>query len=171
MAASLRDGIAAGASRSRQATLVVALSTSIVVCACACQPAHDGAAASAARGEKTAVADAAEGDAMPAQPVVAPASVPPDLLTAALEDAAKRTGAKVADIEVTVAEAVTWPDGSMGCPQPGMMYTQALVPGYRIVLRAGKQILNYHAGARGGPNFCPADRVASPAPGRREEAM
>ncbi len=105
-------------------------------------------------------------------PVVAPASVPPDLLTAALEDAAKRTGAKAAAIEVTVAEAVTWPDGSIGCPQPGMMYTQALVPGYRIVLRAGEHTLNYHASSRGGgPNFCPADRVASPAPGGREEAM
>ena len=30
-------------------------------------------------------------------------------------------------------EAVTWSDGSLGCPQPGEYYTQVLVPGYWIV--------------------------------------
>lgn len=96
---------------------------------------------------------------------VATAGVPPELVTTALEDAAARTRANVAEIEVVTAEAVTWPDGAAGCPQPGMMYTQALVRGYRIVLRAGGQVLNYHAGSSGGPRFCPADRVTAPAPG------
>ena len=51
---------------------------------------------------------------------------------AALTDAASRTGIKRTELEVLSAEAVTWSDGSLGCPQPGMMYTQALVPGFRI---------------------------------------
>jgi hypothetical protein len=45
-----------------------------------------------------------------------------------------------------------------------MMYTQALVAGYRIVLQAGEQTLNYHAMSRGRPVFCPASRVAPPVP-------
>lgn len=32
------------------------------------------------------------------------------------------------------AEAVTWPDSSLGCPSPGVMYTQALVDGLRVIV-------------------------------------
>jgi hypothetical protein len=80
----------------------------------------------------------------------------------ALTDAARRTGLKRTELEVLSAEAVTWPDGSLGCPQPGMMYTQALVPGFRIRVRAGAETLDYHAGRRGAPAFCPAGRVVPP---------
>jgi hypothetical protein len=89
-------------------------------------------------------------------------NAPQSLLEAAIDDAAQRTGTPRADIKVMVAEAVTWPDGSLGCPQPGMLYTQALVPGYRIVLRVGEATLNYHATAQGPSRFCPADRVVPP---------
>jgi|GEM_PF-907539 hypothetical protein len=92
------------------------------------------------------------------------AAVPADLLGAAISDAVRRTSAARGDVEVVTAEAVTWSDGSMGCPQPGLAYTQALVPGYRIVLRAGGQTLNYHVGGKGGPSFCPSERVVAPAP-------
>jgi hypothetical protein len=80
----------------------------------------------------------------------------------ALTDAARRTGFKRTELEVLSAEAVTWSDGSLGCPQPGMMYTQALVPGFRIRLRAGAETLDYHAGRRGAPMLCPAGRVVPP---------
>lgn len=80
----------------------------------------------------------------------------------ALADAAKRSGLKPADLKVLSAEAVTWPDGSLGCPQPGMMYTQALVPGYRVKIKAGAEVLDYHAGRGGVPTFCPADRAHEP---------
>jgi len=86
------------------------------------------------------------------------------MIEAALDDAANRSTTARADIKVTSAEPVTWPDGSLGCPQPGMMYTQALVAGYRIVLQAGEQTLNYHAMSRGRPVFCPAGRVVLPVP-------
>ena len=62
------------------------------------------------------------------------------------------------------AEAVTWSDGSLGCPQPGMMYTQALVPGYRVRIQAGGQVLDYHAGRSGQPALCPAERAIDPIP-------
>jgi hypothetical protein len=82
----------------------------------------------------------------------------------ALADAAQRTGLDRADLAVLSAEAVTWPDGSVGCPQPGMMYTQALVPGFRVRIRAGGEVLNYHAGRSGAPFLCPAGRVQPPVP-------
>jgi hypothetical protein len=95
------------------------------------------------------------------------ANVPAEMLEAALADAAHRSTVARADITVLSADPVTWADGSLGCPQPGMMYTQALVPGYRIVLQAGDQTLNYHAMSRGKPVFCPADRAVMPAPSDR----
>lgn len=88
-------------------------------------------------------------------------------LQAALADAARRTGMGAAALEVVSAERVTWLDGALGCPEPGLMYTQALVPGYRIRIKAGGQMLNYHAGARGAPLLCPPGRAAVPASGRR----
>jgi hypothetical protein len=99
------------------------------------------------------------------------AAVPPDLLGAAISDAVRRTSAARADVKVVTAEAVTWSDGSMGCPQPGLLYTQALVPGYRIVLQAAGQTLNYHVGGKGGPTFCPPERVVAPAPGSGDERI
>jgi hypothetical protein len=83
---------------------------------------------------------------------------------AVLADASKRTGIEVAKLEVVESIAVTWPDGSLGCPEPGMNYTMALVPGYRIRIRADQQLLNYHASARGYWVFCPVVRAVDPAP-------
>jgi hypothetical protein len=85
----------------------------------------------------------------------------------ALADAAKRTGLKRADLKVLSVEAVIWSDGSLGCPEPGMQYTQALVPGYRVRIQAGTQVLDYHAGRSGQPVYCPADRAQPPAPDPR----
>ncbi len=54
--------------------------------------------------------------------------------------------AKVRGAAVTIAEAraVTWNDGAMGCGAPGGIYTQALVPGYWLRVRAGNRELTYH---------------------------
>ena len=79
-----------------------------------------------------------------------------------LDDAARRTGIARANLKIESAIAVTWPDGSLGCPQPGMNYTMALVPGYRINVRAGDQLLDYHASRRGYFVLCPAGRSAEP---------
>jgi hypothetical protein len=89
---------------------------------------------------------------------------PAAMIEAALDDAARRSGKARTEVKVVSAEAVTWSDGSLGCPEPGMMYTQALVPGYRIVVQAGKESLEYHASARGQPSYCPVQRIDGPAP-------
>ncbi len=115
----------------------------------------------------------AQGSAGPAQPAQPETKwdAPPEMIEAALADAQNRSTTAKADIKVASASAVTWPDGSLGCPQPGMMYTQALVPGYRIVLQAGDQALNYHAMSRGRPVFCPASRVVPPVPAHDRPAL
>lgn len=68
----------------------------------------------------------------------------------AIADLAQQTGVDASAIEVVSHEEVTWRDGSMGCPQPGRFYTQALVEGYRIHLRAGGLDAFFH-GAQGRP--------------------
>ena len=82
-----------------------------------------------------------------------------------LEDAATRTGVARANLEVESAMSVTWADGSLGCPQPGMNYTMALVPGYRIRVRAGDDLLDYHASQRGYFVLCPAGMALEPISG------
>ena len=79
-----------------------------------------------------------------------------------LQDAAQRTQLDAAQLSVALAEAVTWPDGSLGCPQPGRAYTQALVRGYRIQIVAGDRTLEYHASLRGTPFLCPVERIQPP---------
>jgi len=101
----------------------------------------------------------------PAATVQREASVNPTLSSvteAVLADAAKRTGMERASLNVESAEAVTWADGSLGCPQPGMSYTMALVPGYRIKVRAGERLLDYHASQRGYFVLCPAGTANEP---------
>ena len=103
----------------------------------------------------------------PAPAEVSPAPVVASLAAvteAALADAARRSGLERGALKVLSAEAVTWSDGSLGCPQPGMMYTQALVPGYRVRIEAGGQVLDYHAGRSGQPALCPAGRSLEPIP-------
>lgn len=68
-------------------------------------------------------------------------------------------------LQVVVAEEVTWADGSLGCATPGLNYTQALVPGWRLVVSDGRRQLNYHASRRGAWVLCPAGRAARPLPG------
>ena len=84
------------------------------------------------------------------------------MVEAALDDAARRTKIDRTKLKVLGAESVTWSDGSLGCPEPGKAYTQALVPGYRIRIQAGAEVLDYHAGRRGVPVLCPAGRAIEP---------
>jgi hypothetical protein len=85
------------------------------------------------------------------------------LLSAALADASRRTGVPVDALTVVESSPRTWRDGSLGCPEPGMNYTQALVPGWRLVIRAGEELLDYRMATRGTAfMFCPPDRAEDP---------
>ncbi|MEV6282958.1 hypothetical protein [Kribbella sp. NPDC051770] len=69
-------------------------------------------------------------------------------------DLAERLGVFVDEITLVSAEEVTWPDSSLGCPEPGMMYAQVLTSGSRIVLTAGGRTYEYHAGGQRAPFLC-----------------
>ena len=84
------------------------------------------------------------------------------ITTAVRADAARVTGREVGELVVESAEPVTWSDGSLGCPRPDMSYTQALVPGYRIRIRSGERVLDYHASQRGQFVLCPAGQSLDP---------
>jgi hypothetical protein len=72
----------------------------------------------------------------------------------AVADLAASAGVDASEVEVRTAEQVTWSDGSLGCPEPGMMYTQALVPGYRIVLAVDGAEVAYHGAEGTAPARC-----------------
>jgi hypothetical protein len=98
--------------------------------------------------------------APPATGDVDTSAVPAELLAAARADLAQRLVAEKAggSVRVLVAEAVTWSDGALGCPRPGMNYTMALVPGYRVVfgvrVGADERRYAYHAGHSGPLAYC-----------------
>jgi hypothetical protein len=66
-------------------------------------------------------------------------------VVAAVSDLASRLDLSPDTIDVLDARDVTWRDGSVGCPTPGMAYTHALVPGFLVVLRSGDSSYRYHA--------------------------
>lgn len=66
------------------------------------------------------------------------------LVAQAKEDLARRLSIKVEEIGLVEAKAVEWPDTSLGCPQPGMMYAQVITPGFRVVLEAEAKTYEYH---------------------------
>jgi hypothetical protein len=92
--------------------------------------------------------------ARPIPPASVPVSVPGGtpvehdlpLVVAAVDDLAQHLGIESDAVTVVQAVAVTWPDGSFGCPEPGMMYTQALVDGTFVLLEAGGRQYQYHGG-------------------------
>lgn len=75
----------------------------------------------------------------------------------AIADLAELIGVDPADIVVVSQEDVTWRDGSLGCPQPGMMYTQALVDGYKIILEVDGVQYPYHGKGTQEPFLCTND--------------
>ena len=81
----------------------------------------------------------------------------------AKKDLAKRLDVDLDSIKLSSANAVTWRSGALGCPEPGKMYTEALVPGAVIYLQVNNMIHAFHAKFAGEPFYCPRERVESPA--------
>ncbi|HQY90561.1 hypothetical protein [Caldilinea sp.] len=87
---------------------------------------------------------------------------PQALLDLILDDAAGRTGLARSALQVIQDQAVVWSDGSLGCGQPGMVYTQALVEGYHVIVAAGDQTLDYRAGRNNSFRLCENPRPNAP---------
>jgi hypothetical protein len=93
-------------------------------------------------------------------------SAPPTTLSPSAEEAVRLVKEHLAgqleinEVEIKVVSVVTvnWPDTSLGLPEPGKMYAQVIVSGFRIVLSANGKEYQYHAGELGG------QMVVKPAP-------
>lgn len=109
-------------------------------------------------------------DSSPKPVQAQPADGPADSRTLSLEDQiafargdlARRLAVEPGAIYLTGAHRVNWRSGALGCPQPGMSYTQALVTGTLIVFRVGDATHEYHARHGGQPFYCPLDRAETP---------
>ena len=49
------------------------------------------------------------------------------------------------DLTLVRSNATEWPDASLGCPKPGMMYAQAITPGYQITFEHDGNSYAVHA--------------------------
>jgi len=76
------------------------------------------------------------------------------LVEAARLDLATRLKLPVEQVQFVSFEAVVWPDASLGCPQPDMLYAQVQQEGYRITLATLEVSYPYHGGAKRGPFLC-----------------
>lgn len=52
------------------------------------------------------------------------------------------------------AESITWSDSSLGCPKPGMMYSQVITPGAKVVVTADGRTWDYRFGRGEVPRLC-----------------
>ncbi len=94
-------------------------------------------------------------ETVPPSPAPVVGEVPAALVDAARTELAARIGAAAAaGAEIVVAESVTWPDGSLGCPVPGEMYVQVLTPGYRLVFEADGVRHDYRLSEAGAVRLC-----------------
>jgi hypothetical protein len=80
--------------------------------------------------------------------------VPQQLLDGIERDLATKAAVEMAAIQVIEIKSVTWNDGSLGCPEPGKFYTQALVPGFQVILRVNGRDFDYRASERGDFRLC-----------------
>jgi hypothetical protein len=125
--------------------LLPALAVAVAGCATPTPEGRPTVAATAAPVEAVTVpqpARAAASAPARAAPTVDAASQP--AVAAAVADFAASAGVAPADVQVVAVEAVTWPDSSLGCGEPGQSYLQVLTPGYRVTLAAGEERATYH---------------------------
>ena len=88
----------------------------------------------------------------PLAPTGTPVEVPSARWDAITSDLTARgvTG----DPELVSAKAVTWNNGALGCPTPGQSYTQAVIDGMQVIVRAGGADYDYRFGQSDKPVLC-----------------
>jgi hypothetical protein len=118
----------------------------LMVTACAAPETGDEEATSTTTTVPSVTSTTGEGDIDPGLSSVIPIAV---------TDLAERLGLPESEIEVTAAYLVTWPDDSLGCPEPWMQYAQVVTDGAVIELTADDTTYSYHmGGSRYRPFLC-----------------
>lgn len=75
--------------------------------------------------------------------------VPTRIMQQIVDEVSRESGVERSDLEVVRAEQATWNDGALGCPQPNVEYTQMIVQGYWVIVRAGGEEFDYRVDDRG----------------------
>jgi hypothetical protein len=88
----------------------------------------------------------------PVEPASAPAALSAARWSAIVDDLVARGVAGTPTL--VSADAMTFSDGSLGCPSPGRSYTQALVDGMRVVVSVDGVTHDYRFGADDIPHRC-----------------
>jgi hypothetical protein len=82
------------------------------------------------------------------------AAVPRTVRRAIIADAARRFRLAESSVVLTGAEKVVWNDTSLDCPLPGQVYSQLLVPGFRVFAKSPEGALRYHTDMDGRLAVC-----------------
>ena len=91
----------------------------------------------------------------PGTPEPAESIEPAEELAPVVAAIADELGVSPDDVAVVSAASEVWPDASLGCPQPDMLYAQVLTPGYRVVVDVGGERIEFHTDERGNVVRCP----------------
>ncbi len=110
--------------------------------------------------EKTPVIPASPG----APEMTTPLS-PDKFIQLVKQDLAARLKTDAGQISTVKAMEMTWPDAALGCPQPGKVYAQGLVPGLKIWLEANDTQYIYHTDLTGQFVLCPSQNPDEIVPG------
>jgi hypothetical protein len=94
------------------------------------------------------------GEGLAAMPENADRQALEPLLRAAIGDLARRLNIDPGEVRVVEADAIVWPDRSLGCPRPGMAYAQVPQDGALIRLQAQGHVFAYHSGGGRAPFLC-----------------
>ena len=102
-------------------------------------------------------ASASQPTAVPAAPAAPQATAAPAAMSLepgspeekAAQALARKLGVPVDTLRLTAKEPQQWSDGSLGCPAPGMMYTQAIVPGFKFTFSDGTKTYDVHTDESG----------------------
>ena len=70
-----------------------------------------------------------------------------DATALALDTLGKELGVKGKDIRIVHISRVDWPNSALGCPKPGLSYTQTILPGYLALLSYEKKHYRVHIGS------------------------
>ena len=127
-------------------TLLIVGATTILAAGCT---ASGGGAGSAGEPSVAAPAPSSQPGASSAD-----VSLPAEILDPIVADAAARLSVDPAAVSIVSAVPETFSDGSLGCPEMGVMYTQALVDGYHVVVAANGTQLDYRGSAPGQFRLC-----------------
>lgn len=79
----------------------------------------------------------------PVEPTTSESTIPVPVQAAVLEAAARRTSRTVAEFKIVNAEQRDWSDGCLGIAEPDELCTQAITPGWLVVVTDGQRNWTY----------------------------